>query len=81
MRQSGVMRALDFNAVGRVFGLAAAWLALRFAQSQLSDLGSNSQPLLFACGLFAMVFAAMLAAVLPAWRAARIDPMVALRNE
>lgn len=78
----GLLRdSIKASATGIVLGVAAAWLALRFAQSQWSDIGGSSQPVLFAFGLLAMVFAAMLAAVLPAWRAARIDPMVALRNE
>ena len=73
--------SLKASAFGVLAGVIAAWLLLRLAQPQFFGSESVEQPLLLAGGLLAMAIAALLAALLPAWRAARIDPMVALRNE
>ncbi len=73
--------SLKASAFGVFAGAIAAWLVLRLAQTQYFGSASIEQPLLLAGGLLAMAIAALLAALLPAWRAARIDPMVALRSE
>lgn len=73
--------SLKASALGVGIGVAAAWLVLRLAQTQLFGSEDIRQPLLLACGLLAMTMAASLAALLPAWRAARVHPMVALRHE
>jgi predicted permease len=69
------------SAIGVIAGLTGAWLLLRLLQSQLFGLDAGEQPLLLAVGLAAMALAAVAAALLPAWRASRIDPLTALRNE
>jgi len=69
------------SAFGVAAGLAGAWFVLRILQARAFDLDANQLPLLLAAGLGAMTLAALLAALLPAWRAARIDPNVALRQE
>jgi predicted permease len=69
------------SALGVIFGLLAAALAMYGFGSQWSGGEQVSQPLLILASLLAMTLAALLSALLPAWRAARIDPMVALRNE
>ena len=73
--------SLKASALGVGIGVAAAWLVLRLAQTQLFGSEDIRQPLLLACGLLAMTMAASLAALPPAWRAARVHPMVALRHE
>ena len=69
------------SALGVVCGLLAAALAMRLLESQWSGIEQISSLLLVAFGLLAMTVAAVLSALLPAWRAAHLHPMVALRNE
>ena len=69
------------SALGVVCGLLAAALAMRLLESQWSGIEQVSQSLLIVFGLLAMTVAAVLSALVPAWRAARLHPMVALRNE
>ena len=69
------------SAIGVAIGLGGAWLLLRLLQAQLFGLGVADQPLLLTAGLAAMAAAALLAALLPALRAARIDPIKALRAQ
>ena len=67
-------------AVGLAVGLAAA-LALSGLLGSLLYQVSPTDPPTFAAGLVVLSFVAVLAAALPARRAAQTDPMVALRNE
>jgi putative ABC transport system permease protein len=75
--------------VGRAVGLAAAGvaagLALAFALSRALDgllLGIGAtDPAAFAAGALVLLAAAFAASYLPAHRAARIDPLAALRSE
>jgi predicted permease len=73
--------SLRASTLGVALGLGGAWLLLRLLQAQLFDLGAGDQPLLLAAGLCAMAAAALLAALLPALRAAQIDPLTALRAD
>jgi putative ABC transport system permease protein len=66
--------------VGLLAGVGATWAATRYAQSLLYDLRAND-PASLALGAFALAIVALLAAYLPARRAMRVDPMVALRHE
>jgi predicted permease len=67
-------------AVGTGAGLIAAVLVSRALASFLYET-SPGDPSVLVCSVAALVFIASAASILPALRAARIDPMRALRNE
>jgi putative ABC transport system permease protein len=69
------------SAAGIACGLIVAAIALRLIDTQALGIDTPMQQLAIGCGLLAMSLAAVVASVLPALRAARIDPIVALRNE
>ena len=62
------------------FGLAVAYTVRRFVESMLFGLTAGD-PLTYAGVAAALVAVTLLASLLPAQRAARVDPMVALRAE
>jgi putative ABC transport system permease protein len=64
---------------GLVLGLAGAYLLGRAMQSTLYGTGAISLPVLLAAGVL-LLGAALLACYLPARRASRVDPMIALRD-
>lgn len=66
--------------VGLLIGAAGAWFLSRFADAFLFRIEATD-PRAFGVAIGVLVFAAAVAAVLPARRAARVDPMVALRSE
>jgi putative ABC transport system permease protein len=65
---------------GATVGLGAAWLLVRLVRSQLYAL-EPTDPLAFAAATLLLLSIAAAAAYLPAWRASRINPVVALRQE
>ena len=65
---------------GAVLGLLGAWLSSRLLESLLFKVRAHD-PLLLALALLILLAVAFLAAWLPARRAMRVDPMVALRYE
>ena len=79
--QWGVMgQTLRLAAVGMVIGAAGSWLLVRGATTLLYGV-TPRDPQTF-LGMFVVLTAvALVAGYLPARRASRIDPMVALRNE
>jgi putative ABC transport system permease protein len=67
-------------ACGLAIGLLSAWVLLRVLESQLFQM-SSTDPLTFMVGALLLACVALLACLLPARRAARVDPMIALRHE
>jgi putative ABC transport system permease protein len=65
---------------GVALGVPVALALSRFLSSLLFDV-KPGDPGSFAAPLASMLGAAIAAVFLPAWRAARVDPMVALRDE
>ncbi len=75
MRQVGAM-----TAVGAVLGIAGAFGLGRAARSLLFGLEGHD-PVVFAASVLLLVAVALVAGYLPARRAARVDPMHALRYD
>jgi ABC-type antimicrobial peptide transport system permease subunit len=67
-------------AAGAAIGLAAATVLSRFIESQLFGMKAVD-PLIFSAATVVLALAAGLAGYIPARRAARIDPIKALRYE
>jgi predicted lysophospholipase L1 biosynthesis ABC-type transport system permease subunit len=67
-------------AAGAVLGCALAWVATRGIEAELYGIGSHD-PLSWIVALAMLGAALLLAALRPAARAARVDPMEALRAE
>jgi predicted permease len=84
-RSHDVLRAvlqqgLTLTGIGLVLGLGGALAATRIIRSRLYQV-TPTDPLTFVCVGLLLTSVALLACYLPARRAARIDPMVALRYE
>ncbi|MGH7571211.1 MAG: ABC transporter permease [Gemmatimonadota bacterium] len=75
-----VRQGLAIALVGIVIGLAAAFMATRVLGSVLYGV-SATDPITFAGVTLMLALVALLASWIPARRAARVDPMVALRSE
>jgi predicted permease len=79
-----VSEALLLVAIGIAIGVPAALAVARLASSQISGLLFGleaTDPFTIATAAFALASVAAFAAYLPARRAARVDPMVALRTD
>ncbi len=73
-------RGMLLVAIGLVVGLGAAWGAARLLSSQMGDLPAFDPVALTSVGIV-MLLSGAAACLWPAQRAARVDPVVALRNE
>jgi ABC-type antimicrobial peptide transport system permease subunit len=73
-------RAARMTLLGVALGLALAFSATRVMSTMLFGLKATDV-LTYAGVLLAVTPIVVLAAAIPAWRAARVDPVVALRNE
>jgi putative ABC transport system permease protein len=75
LRYGGLMMG-----VGLVIGIGAALAAGRLLSAQLFEVRS-SDPTTYAIVSAALVATGLAACLVPAWRAIRVDPLVALRSE
>lgn len=77
----GVLRdSARISALGVVAGLVAVFAALRVVDVRALGIDGGVQPGALIGGVLAMAAAALVAALLPALRAARVPPMQALRD-
>jgi predicted permease len=74
------MHGLLLTGIGIVLGLAGAFGATRFARSMLYGV-DPAEPLAYGALSLGLVLVALLACVVPAYRATHVDPLVALRKE
>ena len=72
--------SLVLTAIGVVLGLGGALALGRFARGLVFEI-APADPVSIAAAAVLMLVVAALASVVPAWRAARIDPVVALKME
>jgi putative ABC transport system permease protein len=75
-----VAEGLKLTVIGLIGGLGAALVLARFARN-LSSTVDPADPLTLAAVAGILIAIAFLAALIPARRAARIDPVVALNQE
>ena len=84
-RAAGAVRAVladtaGATLIGAACGVAGGLYASRSVESMLFEVATRDVWSL-ALPLGTLLLAAFVAAVVPAWRAARVDPVIALRNE
>ncbi|HEX4166778.1 MAG TPA: ABC transporter permease [Bryobacteraceae bacterium] len=73
-------QAVGLLSIGLLAGFVLAALLGRLASTQLFEV-SPLDPATFAITALVLTLTALVATLVPAWRAARIDPITALRNE
>jgi putative ABC transport system permease protein len=74
------MRGLALGAIGLGAGLAGSLLVMRLLQTVLYEVSPNDPYTIVSAAAILTVVAAV-ASYMPAWRAARVDPLIALRDE
>jgi len=75
-----VRDGLAWTALGVVAGVAGAFVLSRYLTTLLFNVGPHD-PLTFAAVAILLCSVAVVASALPAIRAVRVDPMLALRSE
>jgi predicted permease len=73
-------KGVTLAVAGAVLGIGGGLWAGRLLQSQLRGL-EPADPVSLAAGTAVLVFVAVASSFVPAWRASRVDPSVALRDE
>jgi putative ABC transport system permease protein len=81
----GILQMVLWNvahstSAGAALGILGAWLCVRLLQSLLFEVNAHD-PLLLVTALATLLVVVLVAAWIPARRAARIDPRLALREE
>jgi len=71
---------LRWTATGAALGILGAWLCSRLLESLLFEVRAHD-PFLLGAALFVLLAVAFFAAWIPARKAMRVDPMIALRYE
>jgi predicted permease len=75
-----VRQGLQLTILGVIFGVAAAWALTRFLTSFLYGV-RPADPVTFGLVSLAVILVSILSSYIPARRATKVDPMVALRYE
>ena len=75
-----VGQGMTLAGLGVAIGLVGAFALTRFLSSQLFDVGATD-PATFVLVSTLLIGIALLATLVPAMRATRVDPVVALRDE
>jgi predicted permease len=75
-----IHHALALVGAGVAIGIPAAWVASHLVSSMLFGV-RGADPLTVGAATIVLAATGLLAGFLPAWRASRVDPMVALRYE
>ncbi|HEX9730032.1 MAG TPA: ABC transporter permease [Gemmatimonadales bacterium] len=75
-----LLQGVQLAAIGLALGLAGALLATRILRSLLYGISPND-PITYGVVALGVFVLAMVASVIPAWRATRIDPLGSLRAE
>ena len=78
--RSFLLRGFWLGGIGAALGLGASFMVTRFLTAQLYGV-SSTDPESFATALVFVLGSALAATAIPAWRAARTDPMSALRHQ
>lgn len=79
VRDLVVRRGLGLAAIGVTLGMLGAWMLSRWIESMLTDV-TPTDPAVFAAIAATVVLVVCLASYFPARAAARVDPMVAIRE-
>lgn len=75
-----VRRGMALVGIGLAVGFGLSWWGVRLLRSLLFGVAAND-PASFALALGALLAVGLVACSLPAWRASKVDPMIALRSE
>ena len=75
-----LQETLSMTTIGLLLGIAAALGSLHFVSNLIYGVSAHD-PITLAAACVILAFVAGLAGWLPAWKAMKVDPMVALRRD